>query len=65
MSVYEVVSAERKTEMLSHLLMLSRTRLRERPGAESDVRRTLSPDLITNIRQFGYRSEERRVGKEC
>jgi len=53
MRVYELVSAERKTEMLSHLLMLSRTRLRERPGAESETRRTLSPDLITNIRQFG------------
>ncbi len=30
MRVYELVSAERKAEMLSHLLMLSRTRLREK-----------------------------------
>jgi transcriptional regulator with XRE-family HTH domain len=61
MRVYEVVSVERKTEMLSHLLMLSRTRLRERPGAESEVRRTLSPDLITNIRQFGYTPSPRQL----
>ena len=54
MRVYELVSAKRKAEILSHLLMLSRARLRKRPGAKSEVGRTLSPDLITNIRQFGY-----------
>ena len=40
--------------MLSHLLMLSRSRTREEPGSELELHGTLSPDLISNIRQFGY-----------
>ena len=53
MPVYEPVSALKKAEMLSHLLMLSRSRRSGAAGRASEVSDTLSSDLISNIRQFG------------
>ncbi len=61
MPVYEPVSAQSKAEMLSHLLMLSRSRRREQPGSELEVHGALSPDLISNIRQFGYTPSLRQL----
>src|SRR5258708_6391929 len=61
MPVYEPVSAQRRAEMLAHLLMLSRSQRREEPGSELEVHGTLSPDLISNIRQFGYTPSLRQL----
>jgi transcriptional regulator with XRE-family HTH domain len=61
MPVYELVPAERKAEILSHLLMLSRSWRRNEPGSEPEVRGILSPDLITNIRKFGYTPSPRQL----
>ena len=54
MRVYEPVSAVRKADTLSHLLMLSRSRRSGGAGREPEVSGALSSDLISNIRQFGY-----------
>jgi hypothetical protein len=47
--------------MLSHLLMLSRSRRRKEQGSELELHGTLSPDLISNIRQFGYTPSLRQL----
>ena len=54
MPVYEPVSAHRKADMLSHLLLLARSRRQATDLGGHRVRDTLNPDLIANIRRFGY-----------
>ena len=61
MPVYEPESAEKKAEMLSHLLMLSRSRRRETHDRENRVDGAFSSDLITNIRKFGYTPSPRQL----
>jgi hypothetical protein len=47
--------------MLSHLLMLSRSRRSGAAGREPEVSGALSSDLISNIRQFGYTPSPRQL----
>jgi hypothetical protein len=61
MPIYEPVSAQSKAEMLSHLLALSRSQRSDDAGREPEVRGILSPDLISNIRQFGYTLSPRQL----
>jgi hypothetical protein len=61
MRVYEPMSALRKAEMLSHLLMLSRSRRSGVAAREPEVSGALSSDLISNIRQFGYTPSPRQL----
>lgn len=61
MSVYEPVSAEKKTEMLSHLQMLSRFRRPDDMAVGPEERGSFNPDLISNIRQFGYTPSPRQL----
>ena len=61
MPVYDPVSAHRKADMLSHLLLLARSRHQTAGLGRRDVRDTLNPDLITNIRRFGYTPSPRQL----
>lgn len=61
MRVYEPESSRRKAEMLSHLLMLSRSQHRERLERQPPVHGAFSRDLITNIRRFGYTPSLRQL----
>jgi hypothetical protein len=47
--------------MLSHLLMLFRSRRSDPAGRGPEILGTLSPDLIANIRQFGYTPSPRQL----
>ena len=51
MTVYEPVSAQRKADMLSHLLMLAGSRRSGAAGREPEASDALSSDLISNIGQ--------------
>lgn len=61
MPVYEPVSAHRKADMLSHLMLLARSRLQATGLSGHRVRDTLNPDLIANIRRFGYTPSPRQL----
>jgi hypothetical protein len=61
MPVYEPVPAQAKADMLSDLLALTRSRRSDLVGPDPEIRDMLSPDLITNIRQFGYTASPRQL----
>src|SRR5258707_11781309 len=61
MPIFEPESNHRRADMLSHLLMLARSRRQATTIGSSEVRGTLNPDLITNIRRFGYTPSPRQL----
>ena len=54
MPVYESVSAKTEAEMHLHLQSLSHSQRRDTADGEQEIRGTFSPDIIANIRRFGY-----------
>jgi transcriptional regulator with XRE-family HTH domain len=61
MLVYDPELARRSADALAHLLKLKRSRTSSDPQASTRPFGDLNPDLLTNIRRFGYTPSLRQI----
>ena len=59
--VYQHLPPQKKAEILSHLLRLARSRLRETPGGPTQLYGLFVPNLISNVRRFDYIPSPRQL----